>query len=270
MADISRIKSALLKVVDWIGVQRRPDIIREDFRDTAAAGEKGVKLSICSVFHNEEHHLPHFLGKLASFAGEVDELVVIDQGSTDRTALMLQNWGASSGIQVKIIREPHWGYCELSRQQSIDAARNPWVLVMDADEWFEPEANLALLASQCEADGISAVNFPTISHVADIPGDRVMNYFGDDGHIRLLRRRDVRWPMTPHVRPIVKGRVTTAREPNRKLHHLWYATTQRQKMERVLAAMRAQHEPEESLRTVQLSWEKAIRGFERHLGVKIP
>jgi glycosyltransferase involved in cell wall biosynthesis len=41
------------------------------------------RLSVCLITFNEEHNLPR---ALTSLAGIADEIVVVDSGSTDRTA----------------------------------------------------------------------------------------------------------------------------------------------------------------------------------------
>src|SRR2546430_9230788 len=50
------------------------------------------RLSACLITYNEEHNLPR---ALTSLAGIADEIVVVDSGSTDRTAEIARAHGVS-------------------------------------------------------------------------------------------------------------------------------------------------------------------------------
>src|SRR5437879_12734523 len=50
------------------------------------------RLSACLITYNEEHNLPR---ALTSLAGIADEIVVVDSGSTDRTAEIASTHGVS-------------------------------------------------------------------------------------------------------------------------------------------------------------------------------
>ncbi len=50
------------------------------------------RLSVCLITLNEEHNLPRALASLSAVA---DEIVVVDSGSTDRTAIVAREHGAT-------------------------------------------------------------------------------------------------------------------------------------------------------------------------------
>ncbi|HEY8714930.1 MAG TPA: glycosyltransferase, partial [Candidatus Acidoferrum sp.] len=50
------------------------------------------RISACLITFNEEHNLPR---ALASLAGVVDEIVVVDSGSTDRTEAIAREHGTN-------------------------------------------------------------------------------------------------------------------------------------------------------------------------------
>ena len=88
-----------------------------------------MKISACLITLNEEQDLPRCL---RSIAGLVDEIVVIDSGSTDSTSAVAESFGA------RVIRQDWLGYVG-QKNFALDAATYPWVLSIDADEELSPE-----------------------------------------------------------------------------------------------------------------------------------
>ncbi|MFN8193726.1 MAG: glycosyltransferase family 2 protein [Nocardioidaceae bacterium] len=80
---------------------------------------------------NEERYLPACLASLAAqdFDGEV-EVVVVDNGSTDRTAEVARRLGA------RVVQEPRPGVC-FARQAGTEQARGQIVVSTDADTTFD-------------------------------------------------------------------------------------------------------------------------------------
>jgi glycosyltransferase involved in cell wall biosynthesis len=83
------------------------------------------KLSVVVITHNEARHVAACLASLA-FA---DEVVVVDDASTDGTAELARQAGA------RVIVHPHEGEnWDLNKNVGMDAATGDWVLLVDADE----------------------------------------------------------------------------------------------------------------------------------------
>jgi glycosyltransferase involved in cell wall biosynthesis len=88
-------------------------------------------LSLCMIVKNEAENLPRCL---ASVAGLVDEMIVLDTGSTDGTVDLARSLGA----QVE-----HFVWCDdfsQARNVALEYVTGDWVLVLDADEVLRPEA----------------------------------------------------------------------------------------------------------------------------------
>lgn len=83
-------------------------------------------LALNMVVHNEAHRLEETL-KRASFL--VDEMVIVDQESTDDTADIAHGFGA------KVLTDTCTGFAESSRQLALDNTDSTWVLSLDADEY---------------------------------------------------------------------------------------------------------------------------------------
>lgn len=89
----------------------------------------GPLLSACIIARDEEERLPRCL---ASLAGVVDEIVVVDTGSKDATMDIARKAGAR-------VSQLAWcGDFAAARNAALDAAAGQWVLSIDADEWIQP------------------------------------------------------------------------------------------------------------------------------------
>lgn len=85
----------------------------------------GFLLSAALIVRNEERFLADCL---TSLAGRVDEVVIVDTGSTDRSRDIAHDLGA------RVFSHPWANDFATARNASIDAARGAWILYIDADE----------------------------------------------------------------------------------------------------------------------------------------
>ncbi len=127
------------------------------------------------IVKNEEQNLERCL---QSAAGVVDEIVMVDTGSTDGTLQIARSFGA------KIIESPWQGDFAMHRNQSVDAAIGDWILWMDADEELAAESRQIIreAANQSQAQGLRLV-------VRNLqPEGELCRYL--DLHITRMFRRD--------------------------------------------------------------------------------
>jgi 4,4'-diaponeurosporenoate glycosyltransferase len=106
-------------------------------RPCARAGATDSPLSVSVIIpaRNEEHNLPTLLRSLASQAVKPRETLVVDDGSTDRTAEVARQLGATV-----IASEPlpnGWRGKTWACHQGSQAATGELLLFVDADTWFE-------------------------------------------------------------------------------------------------------------------------------------
>lgn len=94
-------------------------------------------ISLCMIVRNEER----FLGAcLESVRGVVDEINVLDTGSTDATLEIAARFGARIG-------ERAWrDDFAWARNEALAMATRRWILILDADERLVPETAAALRA----------------------------------------------------------------------------------------------------------------------------
>jgi glycosyltransferase involved in cell wall biosynthesis len=87
-----------------------------------------IPLSVAIITKNESPNLPRCLESVR-FASQV---VVVDSGSTDDTIRIARDAGCD------IFRESWCGFGP-QKQIAVDRCREPWILVLDADERIPPE-----------------------------------------------------------------------------------------------------------------------------------
>ncbi len=110
----------------------------------------GLTLSLCMIVKDEEEMLPRCL---AAAKDAVDEIIIVDTGSTDRTVEIAEEFGAT------VIEFPWTGSFSDARNVSFDAATCDWMMFLDADEVLvEGEAEkLRELTGRTWAEGIYLV-----------------------------------------------------------------------------------------------------------------
>ncbi len=91
----------------------------------AARPAKGLTLSLCMIVKDEEAMLGQCL---AAVRDAVDEIIVVDTGSTDRTVEIASEYGA------RILHHTWTGDFAAARNVSFAAATSDWVMYLDADE----------------------------------------------------------------------------------------------------------------------------------------
>src|SRR3954468_2596531 len=86
---------------------------------------EGLRLSLCMIVKDEEEMLPRCL---ASAKPAVDEIIIVDTGSTDRTVEIAHEFGAT------VLHHEWTGDFSAARNVSLEAATGDWIIYFDADE----------------------------------------------------------------------------------------------------------------------------------------
>ncbi len=135
---------------------------------------------------------------LASLQGLVDEIVVVDLGSSDDTI------SVANHFKARVLTHEPVHYVELIRQYAISQARGEWVMVMDPDERVSPSLANRLKdlipQSKIVAANISRKNIFFSRWV------RHTNFW-PDRQIRFFRKSCVSWNTQIHSYPEVKGEI---------------------------------------------------------------
>ena len=132
-------------------------------------------LSLCMIVKNEEHNLERCL---ASVQGVVDEIILVDTGSTDRSVEIAKAHGA------KVFHHVWQNDFAQGRNVSLEQASGDWILILDADEELELATRPLIkpLLNTTDADAVSVCvrNF--------MPPNSITEY-NDVMQVRLWRNR---------------------------------------------------------------------------------
>lgn len=116
------------------------------------------RVSLCMIVKNEEKNLRRCL---QSVQGYVDEIIVVDTGSTDSTCRIAREFGA-------VVRDFPWNDdFSRARNASLELATGDWILFLDADEELAGNSGEVLRRITAE-EGVEGYFV------------RVINYLGDE------------------------------------------------------------------------------------------
>jgi len=130
-------------------------------------------LSVVIPAYNESLRLPHTLGRCVAFLEgfhETWEIVVVDDGSTDDTASVVDACH-SRDDRIRLVRSAHAGKGSAVRAGMLNATGR-WRLFADADlsmdlselpKFFEPPADVAIASR--EARGAKRIGEPFVRHL---------------------------------------------------------------------------------------------------------
>ncbi len=105
-----------------------------------------MRISACYIVRNEAAKLER---SLASLEGAVDEIIVVDTGSSDDTVKIAEAHGA------QVFHFPWQDDFSAARNASLSKATGDWILVVDADEYF-PEGMAKNIRPAVERYGADA------------------------------------------------------------------------------------------------------------------
>lgn len=106
------------------------------------------RVSVIMPAYNVDAYIGRAVESLQRQTLEAFELIVVDDGSTDRTGDILDRM-ASRDIRIDVIHQDNAG-APVARNRALERAQGTYVMFMDADDWIEPRmlADLVELADK--------------------------------------------------------------------------------------------------------------------------
>ncbi len=167
-------------------------------------------LSACLIVKNEEDFLPACLKSLSSW---VDEIVVVDTGSEDKTLSIAKQFSQKvfSTTWNDDFSEP--------RNLSLSKASSRWILIIDADEIIHPRDGL-IIRQTLKKHGNCAYTIPTRNYTEKLG---IAGWQPDDGNYPTLNPDRYGYWVTNKVRLFLnisqlqfKGKIHELVEPSLK------------------------------------------------------
>lgn len=177
-------------------------------------------ISACMIVKNEEHNLPRCL---ISIQPLVDEIIIVDTGSTDKSIEIAESFGA------KIYHHPWENDFSKHRNQSLSYATCDWVLIVDADEEFflGPDGVKAIKENVLPV--VEKENDSAAVLLKDMQSGRILMQFST---VRLFKNGKVHYEGIVHNHAIVKGNAIVIPETILYMHHYGYDLTPEMKQQK--------------------------------------
>jgi glycosyltransferase involved in cell wall biosynthesis/Flp pilus assembly protein TadD len=177
-----------------------------------ADAPSAMRVSLCMIVKNEQDNLRPCLQSVADL---VDEMIVVDTGSTDRTKEIAAELGA------RVYELPWPDSFSAARNESCRHATGDWIFWLDADDRVD-EANRQKLRTlfACLRDENVAYSMKCVC-LPDTPGGAATVV----DHVRLFRNRpDIRWEYRVHeqILPAIRRTGGDAREADVAIQHTGY------------------------------------------------
>lgn len=119
----------------------------------------GNEISLCMIVKNEEDYLPKCLESIKDI---VDEIIIVDTGSTDKTVEIAKSYG------TKVYYFKWNNNFSEARNESLKYATKDWILILDADDELRAKykENLKLLLNS-QLDENTVYFFETLNYYGD-------------------------------------------------------------------------------------------------------
>lgn len=160
-------------------------------------------ISACMIVKDEENALP---GCFESIENVVDEVVVVDTESTDRTMEIAKEYGAA-------VYEHEWkGHFGEARNVSFDKATSDWILYIDADERLSEDLRVHL-RELIQTDENILYKVPIKDEILDCCGP-------ENGMVRIFKKGAIRYHESEIEGPGAPNQRKNERREGRNSFHI--------------------------------------------------
>lgn len=147
-----------------------------------------MNISVIIPLYNKEREIGDTLRSVLAQTLRPAEIVVVDDGSTDRSADIVREIAAANPL-VRLVPQANAGECA-ARNRAIAETTGEYIALLDADDQWRPGflQEIAALIEEFPDCGLYCTAFDIVSHEgefpADCPAERgvVDNFFRDSAH----------------------------------------------------------------------------------------
>ena len=146
----------------------------------------GIKVSIIVPVYNVEKYLEKCLDSIVKQTYENIEIILVDDGSTDKSGTILDQY-AEMDNRISVIHKKNEGV-STARNTGIEAARGEYICFADADDYLMPDyvEYLLTLAVDKNADIAMTVDMFTTFHPDQIENDDIIVRTPEEATIDIL------------------------------------------------------------------------------------
>ena len=206
--------------------------------------KSNLKISLCYIVKNEEYNLARSIDSLKN---QVDEIVVVDTGSTDNTMTVAKNYGA------KVFQSPWNNDFSTPRNMALDNATGDWIIFLDADEYFSESTakNVRMIIEQGDKQGKEGL----LVNLVNIDVDQ-NNKVLDTTYILRMYKNIKDWRYVGRIHEELKksngkpiDKISMISTKNLELYHTGYSTKinadkARRNLDMLLAELKLTDHPE--------------------------
>ncbi len=147
-----------------------------------------MNLSVIIPLYNKEREIGATLRSVLAQTLQPSEIVVVDDGSTDRSADIVREIAAANPL-VRLVPQANAGECA-ARNRAIAETTGEYIALLDADDEWRPGflQEIAALIQEFPDCGLYCTAFDIVSHEGEFPAvcpsERgiVDNFFRDSAH----------------------------------------------------------------------------------------
>lgn len=176
-----------------------------------------MKISACTIVKNEENNIVRWLANMQEI---VDEIIVVDTGSTDRTVQILHGAG---------VKPYHFAWCNdfaAAKNYAIQQATGDWIVFLDADEYFD-EASLHCFRQEMAKYHRNKKIGAIMCQLVNIDLDKHNKIIGTILQVRIFRNaKDIYYKNAVHEQLVAKpGKYIMQKCFSLQIMHTGYSTS---------------------------------------------
>ncbi len=157
-----------------------------------------MKISLVVITYNEEKYIK---GCIESARDIVDEVVIVDSFSTDRTVEIAESLGA------RVLKREFKGYAD-QKNFAIDNANGEWIISLDADERLSLKLKEEI-KKRIGKEEYVAYYVPRKNYYMGKP----LKCWSPDRIVRIVKKGKARWQGLVHEKMMVEGKTGVMKNP---------------------------------------------------------